>query len=210
MLAIMSENTRTVPAPVPLETGWIERARRGDRAAFDRLVEAHLAQVWAVVVRIVRRREDAEDVVQEVFLTAWRSLAGFRGDAAFSTWLHRIAVTRALNHVARASERMSRASRPLEGDADGDGSEPSPEVERAASSGATPLRALEAKDLVRRLRACLEELPDAWKVVLALRDAESMPYDEIARALRIEMGTVRSRLARARVALRACVERRTP
>jgi RNA polymerase sigma-70 factor (ECF subfamily) len=205
----MSDEARAAPVPIPLETGWIEKARGGDRAAFDRIVEAHLGQVWAVVARIVRRREDAEDVVQEVFLTAWRSLAGFRGEAAFSTWLHRIAVTRALNHVTRASERMSRVSSPLEGEAEDAGPDPTPEVERVAATGATPLRALESKELLRRLRLCLEKLPAPWTAVIALRDAESMSYEEIARALGVELGTVRSRLARARSALRDCVTGRS-
>src|SRR5206468_4249295 len=74
------------------EDRMIARARQGDREAFDRLVESHLAHVWAVVWRIVRHREDAEDVVQEVFLAAFQGLPGYRGESRLSTWLHRIAV----------------------------------------------------------------------------------------------------------------------
>lgn len=181
----------------PIESGLVRRARAGDRGAFDRLVGLHLPRVWAVVARIVRNREDAEDVVQETFLTAHRSLADYRGDAAFSTWLHRIAVTRALNHLDRASVRLARASDPIDGEG---------VAEIAAPETATPLRALESKELLARLAACLEKLPAAFKAVVALRDVEDLAYEEIARVLSIELGTVRSRLARARGALKACVE----
>jgi RNA polymerase sigma-70 factor (ECF subfamily) len=176
----------------------LARARGGDRAAFDRLVERHLPHVWRVAYRVVRHREDAEDVVQETFLAAWRSLGEFRGDAALSTWLHRIAVTRALHHVERAGERMRRASRSID-----DGPEPPPPSGGVPDS---PLRRLEAKELLERLSRCLESLPPAWRAVLALRDGESMEYEGIAAALGIALGTVRSRLARARLSLKRCVE----
>ena len=181
------------------ETETIRRAQAGDRRAFDRLVSAHLPQVWATVWRMLRHREDTEDVVKEVFVTAHRAIAGFRGEAKFSTWLHRIATSRALNHLDRVEERIRRASDPID-----DG--PVHEVVRAA---ATPLQALEAKDLMRRLASCLEKLPAPWRIVLALRDAEEKTYEQIAEALRIELGTVRSRLARARSSLKDCIEGRS-
>jgi RNA polymerase sigma-70 factor (ECF subfamily) len=81
-------------------------------------------------------------------------------------------------------------------------------VERATATRATPLTVLESKELIRRMRECFEKLPAPWSTVIALRDAEEMAYEEISRALRIELGTVRSRLARARIALRDCVEGR--
>jgi RNA polymerase sigma-70 factor (ECF subfamily) len=183
--------------PEAIDEAMVRRARDGDREAFDRLVSLHLPRVWSVVFRIVRHREDAEDVVQETFLTAHRSLAEFRGEAAFSTWLHRIAVSRALNHLNRASVRMARDSSSID-------EEGVPEL--AAASSKTPLRALESRELIRRLAGCLEKLPAAWKAVVALRDAEELPYEEIARVLGIELGTVRSRLARARGSLKQCVE----
>jgi RNA polymerase sigma-70 factor (ECF subfamily) len=179
------------------ETDLVRKARDGDRRAFDRLVELHLPLVWATVWRILRHREDAEDVVQEVFVTAYRSLSGFRGDAKLSTWLHRIAVTRALNHVEKAEEKLRRASDPID-----------PEAVDGPRAIGTPLRALEAKELMRRLADCLEKLPAAWRAVLALRDAEENTYEHIAETLHIELGTVRSRLARARASLKDCVEGR--
>jgi RNA polymerase sigma-70 factor, ECF subfamily len=190
-------------APEAGDARLIERATAGDREAFDRLVERHLPRVWAVVWRILRHHEDTEDVVQEVFLAAFQGLQGYRGEAQFSTWLHRIAVTRALNHLDRKEEKMRRAFRELE-----DGL-----LEVAAEAEASwvlrgppsPLQALEAGDLMRRLAACLSRLPAAWRAVLTLRDVDARSYEEIAALAGLALGTVRSRLARARVALRQCV-----
>jgi RNA polymerase sigma-70 factor (ECF subfamily) len=185
-------------APAEDEAGLVRKARDGDRRAFDRLVELHLPRVWATVWRVLRHREDTEDVVQEVFVTAHRSISGFRGDALFSTWLHRIAVTRALNHLEKAETKLQRASDPID-----------PEATGGPRAIGTPLHALEAKDLMSRLADCLKKLPAAWRVVLALRDAEDNSYEQIAETLHVELGTVRSRLARARGSLKDCVEGRT-
>jgi RNA polymerase sigma-70 factor (ECF subfamily) len=186
------------------EAGLIERARGGDRAAFDRLVESHLSRVWSVVWRVLRHREDTEDVVQEVFLAAYRALPAFRGEAKLSTWLQRIAVTRALNHLERAAEKVRRASRSL--DVEPASSDRGAGPAEPESAGPSPLQALEASELRRRLTECLDRLPAVWRAVLALRESEEHSYEEIAAMLRVAIGTVRSRLARARLALRHCVE----
>ena len=199
----MAEMAEGAGARAEGEAQLVARARAGDRAAFERLVSDHLPRVWPVVWRIVRSREDAEDVVQETFLSAWQSLDGFRGDASFATWLHRIAVSRALNHVDRAAERIRRASSSL----DAPPSEDAPTPELPASSP-SPLRALESKELMARLTTCLERLPSTFRAVLALREAESLAYEEIASVLDLAVGTVRSRLARARTTLKDCVEGR--
>ena len=192
------------------EERLVGRARRGDREAFDLLIERHLRQVWAVVWRILRHHEDTEDVVQEVFLSAFQALPRYRGDARLSTWLHRIAVTRALNHLDRKEEKMRRALRDLEGAGErleSGADAPAAWVLRATPS---PLQALEADDLQSRLAACLSRLPAAWRVVLTLRDVDARSYEEIARIAGLTLGTVRSRLARARLALRQCVAGEVP
>jgi len=181
------------------EEELIGRAREGDSRAFDRLVQTHLGAVWRVVWRILRHREDTEDVVQEVFITAFKALAGYRGECRLSTWLHRIAVTRSLNHLRSRGEVLRRASRPLE---------VATELTLAAPDGIeghTPLLALEAKELLQKLASCLEQLPAIWRAAVTLRDGEEMSYEEMADVLGVAVGTVRSRLARARVALRECV-----
>lgn len=199
ILGPMPDRTPPPGRPADDEEETIRKARGGDRRAFDRLVSAHLPMVWATVWRMLRHREDTEDVVQEVFVTAHRALSGFRGDSKFSTWLHRIATSRALNHLDRVEERIRRASDPIE-----DGP-----VYETARTSSTPLHALEAKDLMRRLAECLQKLPAAWRAVLALRDAEERSYEQIAEVLGIELGTVRSRLARARGSLKDCIEGRS-
>jgi RNA polymerase sigma-70 factor (ECF subfamily) len=182
------------------EEELIRRARAGDPDAFQRLVEEHLPRLWKVAWRILRHREDTEDVMQEVFLAAYRGLSGFRGESSLSTWLHRITVTRALNFRDTAAERIRRAAEPWAGAAG----------EEFRAGGAwtppSPLKSLETRELARRVARCLDQLPAAWRAILALRDVESFSYEETARTLGIALGTVRSRLARARIALRECVQ----
>jgi RNA polymerase sigma-70 factor, ECF subfamily len=197
ILRKMAASTLPGGAPPDDEDAVVRQARDGDRRAFDRLVTLHLPQVWATVWRVLRHREDTEDVVQEVFVTAYRSLSGFRGEAKLSTWLHRIAVTRALNHLERAEEKRRRASDPID-----------PQTGGGPVAIGTPLTALETTDLMRRLADCLEKLPAAWRAVLALRQSEENSYERIAETLQLELGTVRSRLARARAWLKDCVEGR--
>ena len=204
------ETTPEPDLPDP-ETALVLRAQQGDDTAFARLMDRHLDRVWTLVWRVLRHREDTEDVVQEAFLSAWRSLPGFRKEARFSTWLQTIAVSRALNHRARGSERVRRASSPFATTGD-------PALEAARSVPATlepaddrpassPLRLLESAELRARLALCLEKLPAEWRAVLALREgAGAQSYGEIAATLGLALGTVRSRLARARLSLRDCVE----
>jgi RNA polymerase sigma-70 factor (ECF subfamily) len=188
------------------ERDLVERARGGDAGAFQELMDSHLSRVWRVVWRILRHREDTEDVVQEVFLAAHGALETFRGEARFSTWLHRIAVNRALNHRSLAAEKMRRASDSIDGAAEEGSADPAALL---PSDGPSPLQELEVKELRRRLAECIEKLPSVWRAVLALRDGESLSYEEIGQRMGIALGTVRSRLARARLALRRCVQGET-
>ena len=209
-------------APLPdAEAGLVLRAQRGDETAFALLMDRHLERVWALVWRVTRHREDTEDVVQEAFLAAWRALPGFRGEARFSTWLQTIAVSRALNHRARGSERVRRASSPfattgdpsfqsaraVDGRGTGAAGAPGHAEPPDDRPGASPLRLLESAELRMRLASCLEKLPPEWRAVLALREGESsLSYEDISATLGLALGTVRSRLARARLSLRDCVE----
>lgn len=189
----------------PEERELVARAQSGDSRAFQELMEQHLPQVWQVVWRVLRHQQDTEDVVQEVFLAAHRGLAAFRGESLLSTWLHRIAVNRALNHAGLASERMRRASTSLDTPAEEDDMDSTPGA-TLPSDGPSPLQELEMQELKRRLAWCMEKIPPLWRATLALREGESLNYEEIAQRMEIALGTVRSRLARARLALRRCVE----
>ena len=181
------------------EEELVARAREGDAAAFELLVRTHLTTVWRVAWRILRRKEDAEDMAQEVFMTAYQALSGYRGECRLSTWLHRITVTRCLNHLRSRSERIRRASRPLEVSTE------QMFVPPEASDSMTPLQALEQKEIRERLAHCLDRLPPLWRSALALRDGEELSYEEMADTLGVPIGTVRSRLARARSALKDCL-----
>ena len=197
------------------ESALVLLAQQGDETAFARLMDRHLDRVWTLVWRVLRHREDTEDVVQEAFLSAWRALPGFRREARFSTWLQTIAVSRALNHRARGAERVRRASSPFA--TTGDRALEAARSVRAPVTAplepaddrpaASPLRLLESAELRARLAQGLEKLPADWRAVLALREGvEAQSYTEIAATLGLALGTVRSRLARARLSLRDCVE----
>lgn len=196
----MRTSPQAVACCVPMtdEGLLVERARRGDRDAFDALVERHMERIWRIAYRTVRHEDDAADVVQETFLTAWRSLASFRGDSSFATWLHHIATTRALNHLDRREERASRRAVRLD-------LEPG-EAPALPDATPSPLQQLEERELASRLQRCVEQLPTAWRAVLALREGEGLSYEAIAKAMDVALGTVRSRLARAREALLECIE----
>lgn len=215
----MSEERAADAAPAPdlpdPEAALVLRAQQGDETAFARLMDQHLDRVWTLVWRVLRHREDTEDVVQEAFLSAWRALPGFRKEARFSTWLQTIAVSRALNHRARGAERVRRASSPfattgdraLEAARSVRAPVPAPLEPADDRPAASPLRLLESAELRARLALCLEKLPSDWRAVLALREGgDAQSYTEIAATLGLALGTVRSRLARARLSLRDCVE----
>lgn len=181
----------------------LERAQAGDGDAFRQLVEIHLPRVWKVVWRILRHDQDAEDVVQEVFLAAYHALGEFRGEARLSTWLHRIAINKALSLRERASDRLRRASHSIDDPQSEDGAA---FILPDRSPGASPLHRLEANELRQRLAHCLGVLPAAWRALLVLRETEGQAYEDLARIFGLELGTVRSRLARSRLALKKCVE----
>ncbi len=164
----------------------VRRTLAGDREAFGVLVERHERRTYNLALRMLGREEDARDATQDAFLTAFRKLASFRGDAAFSTWLHRVTV----NACYDLLRRSARAPLVARGE-DEPGPEPgAPVPDHAdATAGAVDVR-----------RALLR-LPPEHRAVLVLHDVQDLPYEEVARALGVPVGTVKSRLHRARVAL---------
>lgn len=180
------------------EQALMQRARRGDTAAFERLVTAYERKVYALALRSTGSEADAADLTQEVFLRAWRSLGKFRGDSAVSTWLYRIT----MNLCIDFSRKKSFQAVPL---TDEEGTElPLPDT-RAANS---PEAALDSRELSRELRAALDELTEEHRKIVLLRDVSGLSYQEIGKLLRLEEGTVKSRLARARRNLRTILLRR--
>ena len=181
----------STPAPPPFDPAILRRAQAGDEAAFGELMRAHYERTFRLVYAIVRHEHDARDACQEVWLTVWRELPKFRGDAQFSTWLHPIATRQALDHLRKRRRWFSRFLPFATGDNPAE-SAPEPVTTDNARSHA------EAGDDKARVRRALDALPPKLRAVLALREFEGLSYDEIARATGIPTGTVMSRLSHAR------------
>lgn len=174
----------------------VRRVQRGEKRAFDLLVSKYQVRVAKLVGRLVSDRSEAQDVTQEAFIKAYRALSNFRGDSAFYTWLYRIAVNSAKNHL------VARSRRPPTDDVDiTDG-----DVEAAGvvmADMATPESYAVRDQLQSALGRALVELPEDLRTALTLCEMEGLSYDEIARVLDCPIGTVRSRIFRARRALDA-------
>ncbi len=168
------------------------RASAGDRRAYAWLVERHQGAIHRYLARMIRDPETARDLEQDTFLKAFQALPGWRPQAAFRTWLFRIAHNRALDHLRRARHERTE---PL--DAVLDVPDPAP----------GPHARLETARKVSQLESALATLSPAHREVLLLREIEDLSYDDIARALDLSPGTVRSRIARARAALLEALRR---
>lgn len=173
------------------EPELLQRARGGDQQAFGELMRAHHESVFRLVYAVVRREHDARDISQEVWLAVWQQLAGFRGDAQFSTWLHAIAVRRAVDAL-RKRRRWYDRFLPIA--VDDDTIESAPEPEDAAD----PREGAEQTERKVALDAALNSLSPKLRAVVALREIQGLSYDEIAQATGIPAGTVMSRLFHAR------------
>jgi len=181
------------------DRGLVERVVGGDATAFRGLVERHQARIIAFLHRFCGCPEQALDLAQETFLSAHRHLASFRNDSRFSTWLHAIA----LNH-ARAAGRRRRPGQSLDAVA-ADGR---PLVAEPVAAVLPVSAGLEREDLARRVAAALDRLDERYREVVVLADMEGASYEQIAAALGIPLGTVRSRLHRGRLDLRALLVER--
>jgi len=172
----------------------VSKAKSGDREAFGALVEGHQAMVYSLAFRMVGNPEDAADLTQEAFLSAWRALGGFDGRSAFGTWLYRLTSNACIDFLRRESRRgalsMTRAGE------DGEEQLEVPDDRYA------PERMLARQEARQALERGLRRLSPEHRQILLLRELEGLSYAEIARRLRLEEGTVKSRIARARLALR--------
>jgi RNA polymerase sigma-70 factor (ECF subfamily) len=172
----------------------VRRVQRGERGAFDLLVLRYQHKVVKLVARLLRDPTEAEDVAQEAFVKAYRAIGSFRGDSAFYTWLYRIAVNTARNTMA------SRQRRPIDYEADLSESEQSAVVARMRH-GDTPEAAALSEEIHLTVNRAVEELPEDLRTAIILREIEGLSYEEIAAAMDCPVGTVRSRIFRAREAI---------
>ena len=172
----------------------VERVQQGDKSAFDVLVLRYQHKVVKLVMRYVRDQAEALDVTQEAFLKAYRALPGFRGDSAFYTWLYRIAINTAKNHLVAAKRR------PLDYDLDLQNPDQY-EMHGRLKDGDTPEGALLSEEIRETVNQAIEALPNDLRTAIMLRELEGMSYEEIASAMECPVGTVRSRIFRAREAI---------
>lgn len=177
-----------------LDLELVRRVQRGDSAAFDLLVRKHQHRVVAVIGRYIHDWSECQDVAQDTFLRAYRAIGNFRGDAQFSTWLHRIAVNTAKNHL------VAHKRRPPGDDIDIDDAEQFESALRMRDND-TPERELMRQQMEQTVMRAVEALPEELRVAITLREVEGLSYEEIAQQMQCPIGTVRSRIFRARDAI---------
>ena len=178
-----------------LDQELVARVQRGDKKAFDLLVRRYQSKILLLVGRYIRDPGESQDVAQEAFIKAYRALPGFRGESAFFTWLYRIAINTAKNHL------QSRSRLPVsDGDVDIEDAEQLDSAPRLKDQE-TPEHLLLTEELGAVITAAIEELPEELRTAILLREMDGLSYEEIADVMACPVGTVRSRIFRAREAI---------
>ena len=177
-----------------VDTELVERVQGGDKKAFDILVLKYQHKIIQLIGRYIKDPSEALDVAQEAFIKTYRALAKFRGDSAFYTWLYRIAINTAKNHL------VSRARRSSENEIDVQVAEQYEGAVRLRSHD-TPEHILLSEEIASTIRSAIDELPENLRVAIVLREFDGMSYEEIAKVMNCPVGTVRSRIFRAREAI---------
>lgn len=190
------------------DTELVRRCRAGDDRAFGEIVARYRDRVFSVALSMLKNRADAEEIAQDTFVRAHRALERFRGDSSLATWLHRIALNLARNRYWYFYRRRRHATLSL--DCTLNESSPATFADLLASDASSPDRTLITEEFSQLAAVCLKRLEKGAREILALRNAESRSYGEIARMLGIKIGTVKSRIARARGNLRKLLSEMCP
>jgi len=183
-----------VETPQELDLELVRRVQRGESAAFDVLVRKHQHRVVSLVGRYIADWSECQDVAQDAFIRAYRAINSFRGDAQFSTWLHRIAVNTAKNHLAASNRR------PPTDDIEIGDAEQFDSGTRLRDND-TPERQLMRQELENTVMKAVSGLPEELRLAITLREVEGLSYEDIALKMGCPIGTVRSRIFRARDAI---------
>ena len=178
----------------PTDKQLVERVKRGDKRAFDLLTLKYQHKIISLVGRYLRDQDEVQDVTQEAFIKAYRALPNFRGDSAFYTWLYRIAINTAKNHL------VSKSRRPPDTDIDVDDGEFQADS-AVLRDDHTPEASLATSQMEKVIYKAIDDLPEELKVAVTLREFEGLSYEEIAEVMECPVGTVRSRIFRAREAI---------
>ena len=177
------------------EKDLIRRAKSGDQDAFGQLVLAHQNKVYTLCVHMVTNREEAEDLAQEAFLKAWRSLSSFQEESSFATWMHRLTTNVCLDHLRKQARRQNISTAVSLDDEESGWTEPDDHTQ-------DPQRRLEQREQRELLAKALNELPEHHRRLIIMREVSGLSYQEIADALDADLGTVKSGISRARERLR--------
>jgi RNA polymerase sigma-70 factor, ECF subfamily len=175
----------------------VERAQGGDKQAFDLLVSKYQRKLGRLLSRFIRDPAEVEDVAQEAFVKAYRALPSFRGDSAFYTWLYRIGINTAKNYLVAMGRRA-----PTTTEFDSDEAESFEDGDQLRDIN-TPENVLASKEIAATVQAAMEDLPEDLRTAIELREIEGLSYEEIANIMNCPIGTVRSRIFRAREAIAA-------
>ena len=182
---------------------YVSLCRKGDVNAFESLVRRHEKRMFNIAYRVIGNYDEACEIVQDAFISAYKNIKGFNGEAKFSTWLYAICINHSKNRLKRLKTRQYREGRSL--------NDPimTPDGEMAAdppSSEPSALDRLEATDVQHQVQLCINALDAEFREVIVLRDIQGFSYEEISAMLKVPVGTVKSRLFRARDAMRACLQ----
>ena len=185
--------------PIDSDALLVERAVAGDHKAFELLVIKYQRRIQRLIGRMVRDVDLVEDIAQETFIRAYRALAQFRGEAKFYTWLYRIAV----NTAKKSLMDLKRNPTVSENASKSDDDDETSRVENELTSSETPEAVLASKEIAQIINAAMEALPEELREAITLREIEGLSYEEISEAMDCPIGTVRSRIFRAREAISA-------
>jgi RNA polymerase sigma-70 factor (ECF subfamily) len=175
----------------------VERAQRGDLAAFDELIRRYQERIYATVYHMTANHEDANDLAQESFIKAYHALRSFKGDSSFFTWLYRIAINKTINFLKQKKNRVHMSLNDLDFNAEHD------PILVSLISEKTPRREINLAELQERLNIALQKLSHVHRLVVTLHDLQGLSHEEISRIMDCNTGTVRSRLFYARQQLQA-------
>lgn len=199
--ARMTTEDHTAPPPPDSDVMLVQRTLAGERRAYDLLVIKYQRRVERLIGRMVRDSDLVQDIAQETFIRAYRALAQFRGDAQFYTWLYRIAVNTAKKQLMELKRDPLVFQSQLKGAEDDETSAPERELNANIADTETPEAVLASKEIANAVNAAMEALPEELRMAITLREIEGLSYEEIAQALECPIGTVRSRIFRAREAI---------